>query len=45
MDQIGSITLYKLVMFVNYFLKLILALKEKDLRSPSTLKGYTACIK
>jgi len=38
-DQIGNILIYKVSMFVNYFLKIILILKEKDLLSPSTLNG------
>ena len=28
-----------------YFLKIIFALKENDLLSPSTLNGYAVCIK
>ena len=42
MPAIGSNRqiIYKLLkLFVNYFLKIIFALKEKDLRSPSMLNG------
>tara|TARA_B100001146_G_C15884742_1_gene307604 strand:- start:32 stop:184 length:153 start_codon:yes stop_codon:yes gene_type:complete len=38
-DQISKVFIYKVSRFVNYFLKIILALKEKDLLSPSTLNG------
>ena len=39
MDQIGKYIYSTFENFVNYFLNDILALKEKDLLSPSTLNG------
>tara|TARA_B110000046_G_scaffold146765_1_gene154210 strand:+ start:447 stop:617 length:171 start_codon:yes stop_codon:yes gene_type:complete len=45
MDQIGNLFIYSIKGLANYFLNNILALKENDLLSPSTLNGYAVCIK
>ena len=39
MDQIGKYIYILIIAIANYFLNLILTLKEKDLLSPSTLNG------